>query len=68
VVPPDVVAWSVQIQQGSGEEVKTSKLSNMAEIPGRHHPSPSIPLPVEGRGKPESARQFQSHSNLRARA
>jgi hypothetical protein len=28
------------------------------------HPSPSIPLPVEGRGKPESARQFQSHSLL----
>ena len=27
---------------------------------GRHHPSPSIPLPVEGSGRPDSERRFQN--------
>jgi hypothetical protein len=42
---------SPQRGEGRGEGWECSRIAGEVERSGQHHPSPSIPLPVEGRGK-----------------
>jgi len=55
------VRVSLSPQRGEGWECAGAH--RKVEGVGQHHPSPSIPLPVEGRGKDEVARSVQSNAS-----
>ena len=51
----DAVSLSPQRGEGRGEGWEQADASPASESGEQHHPSPSIPLPVEGRGKPATS-------------
>ena len=51
---PDCYSLSPQRGEGRGEGWKCGEVFSMKEHVWRHHPSPSFPFPVEGRGRSAS--------------